>query len=540
MILLKKVLSGHTHTANVLGKMSKITQTLRKPFSLVVGFALVLALISAWTLQQVFAATGSIYITPGSNSVQVGNNVTVSLRINPGAEVNGVIATVNFDKTKLQYVTLSSAGSPFNTQLAHTGESAANANGVISLEYGALPINGSSGKVSADSLIETITFKALASSGSASLTITNANSYLVSDSSPANPSVSGATVNFTAAPAPTCPTGQVGTPPNCKTPTPTTPTTPTTPKPSTTTPTKPTNTTTPTKPVTPAAPAATQTGSKPEITGATPAIQYTKGTLQVSSSTPTTAYIKYGFDKTSLPLTTPVSPLATSHLLALDFGSGSAGQTFYYAVVITDANGNQSQTEVEAVKTKGIPVKITVVDKDKKPLKNKTVTLHSDPITVKTDSNGVASINDAAPGNHTLRYTSGGKVYSQPVVIADNVQTEGEVQSAAVQSFSVTYDFAQPSSPWIAYVGGLVLLAILAGGAFLIISRRNNSLPKSSFSGASVVTQEQVQSSTANQPVVSNPEEAKQKQLSRVQYPKVPSPGNVVQPNPSDNEKESK
>ncbi|MGB4759463.1 MAG: cohesin domain-containing protein [Candidatus Saccharimonadales bacterium] len=523
---------------------SKITQTLRKPISLASIFFVAAVVISAWTLQYVLAATGTIYLTPASHSVQVGNNMTVGLRINPGVEVNAVVATINFDKSKLQYVSYTAPGTPFNMALKHTAVNTANANGAISIEYGAMAVNGNVDRTGSDSLVVSLTFKALANSGTTNISLSNANANAYSNSEDTNPSVAGATVSFKPVPVATCPSGQVGTPPNCKTPTPSTPTPPKTPTiPKTATPKTPTNTPNPAQPVTPAAPTATSTGSKPEVSGETPIIQHTRGTLAVNSNVPTTAYIKYGFEKDSLPMTTAVSPLATSHLLALDFGAGSAGQTFYYSVVMTDSDGNESQTEVQAIKTKGIPVKITIVDKSNKPLKKKKVTLHSDPITVTTDSQGIATINDVAPGNHELRYTLGGKVYSKAIVVADNVETNGETQSAAVQNFSVTYDLTQPTVPWIAYVGGLLLLAILAGGSLLIIGRRNSSIPKHpSSSGAAAVGVEKriPQQPIANQTiaVVPSPDEPKQKQLSKIEYPQVPSPGNVVQPNASDNKKE--
>lgn len=511
--------------------MNKITKTLRKPLNFIVGFTVAITLVSVWTLQQVSAATGSIYLTPGSKSVQVNTNVTFSLRIDPGASVQSVEGKVNFDTSKLEYVSYSSGGSAFAMQLQHNVSG-----GTITWAYGA----NLGQNVTTDSLIETITFKAKASSGSSAISLTDANA--ASNGSYTDPAVTGATVNFTAAPTPACPSGQVGTYPNCTTPTPTPTPTPKPTTPATTTPKPTNNTAKPTAPtVVPATPPASSTGSKPEITGVTPAIQFTVGSLEVNTSVPTTAYIKYGFTD-NLSISSTVSPLGTSHVLALDPTMLLPGQTYYYAVVVTDQSGNQTQTETESFKTKGIPVKITVVDKNKKPLKNKTVVLHSDPITVKTDSNGVATINNAAPGVHQLRYTSGGKVYSQSVTIENNVKTDGEVQSASVQTFSVAYnDLAQPSSPWLAYVGGLLLLAILAAGAYFIIGKRNKLSPSSSFSGASVVTDEQIRSTTSSQgDATPNPEELKQKQLSKVQYPKVPSPGNVVQPNASDNEKESK
>ncbi len=127
--------------------------------------------------------TGNLYLTPATTSVLVNDNFDVTLRIAPGTTVDGVQATLTYDATKLQYVAVNSTGSPFDQTLQQVG-----GNGTVTITQGNL-----SGGVSADALVAVVTFKALAGSGSGSITIagnaTKAGGYT-------NPTTTAATVNF--------------------------------------------------------------------------------------------------------------------------------------------------------------------------------------------------------------------------------------------------------------------------------------------------------------------------------------------------------
>lgn len=143
--------------------------------------------------------TGNMYISPATSSVLVGNNVTVVLRITPGASVDGAQATVNFDSTKLQFVSADTTGTPFTTGLVAPTAGT----GTVTVASGLL---GST--VSTDSLVMTMTFKALVGSGSSSLTIsgnaTKTGAYT-------NPTTTAGTVNFSA-PDTTAPTTAISSP----------------------------------------------------------------------------------------------------------------------------------------------------------------------------------------------------------------------------------------------------------------------------------------------------------------------------------------
>lgn len=144
-------------------------------------------------------STGNLYLTPTTTSVFVNDNFDVTLRFAPGTTVDGVQATLGYDATKLQFVSLDAAGSPFDTILGpQTGGS-----GTVNIAQGNL-----SGGVSTDALVVKVTFKALAGSGSGTITVTgNATKAGVYT----NPTTTAATVNFST-PDTTAPTTAITAP----------------------------------------------------------------------------------------------------------------------------------------------------------------------------------------------------------------------------------------------------------------------------------------------------------------------------------------
>ncbi|HXR49489.1 MAG TPA: cohesin domain-containing protein, partial [Verrucomicrobiae bacterium] len=153
----------------------------QKLFSAILGAVL----LAPAFVQLALAATGVIYITPASSSLQVGSSETLQLRINPGTTVDGVQATVSYNTGYLQLNSVDTSSSPFTVTLQKSA-----GGGTITLALGNL-----SGGVSSDSLIATMNFTALAGSSSSSLTISGANA--TSSGSYTNPATSGASVSFT-------------------------------------------------------------------------------------------------------------------------------------------------------------------------------------------------------------------------------------------------------------------------------------------------------------------------------------------------------
>lgn len=160
---------------------------------------------------QALAATGRLYISPASSTVGSGSEVAVQIRIDPGTDINGVAASIGYDASKLQFVSLSDSGTAFPEILAENDST----NPITTTR------SAGASSVSADALIVTLRFKALAGSGSTTITLEgNAARGLETT----NPSTHGATVQFTT------PATTPGTPPiTPRQPPVTSPTTPTSP-----------------------------------------------------------------------------------------------------------------------------------------------------------------------------------------------------------------------------------------------------------------------------------------------------------------------
>lgn len=98
-------------------------------------------------------------------------------------------------------------------------------------------------------------------------------------------------------------------------------------------------------------------------------------------------------------------------------------------------------------------LKVGVFDKKNKPLKNKEVTLHSEPQTVKTDGDGFAVFTDVPIGDHTLSYKLSGVTHAMPVYVAN------------ADAQTVVFDFAQRNI----IIMWTILSALLLSVAALVV-----------------------------------------------------------------------
>jgi len=275
-------------------------------------------------------------------------------------------------------------------------------------------------------------------------------------------------------------------------------------------------------------------------------VQYTKASITFTTKIASTSYIRYGSGG-YLTSQTAVSPSATTHTIALDPSLLLPGQTYSYVVVTTDAGGHVSQTAVQTIKTKGLQVSLTVVDKNHKPLKGKNVTLHSDPMTAKTDSKGQVTFSDVAPGNHQVIYTAGKKNYTQQVTVLNNIVTTGQTQSSEPQTFSVVYGFVQSTLPvaWVilavavVIIGAMVVLAQTGRLGFAMSMRSHNY--GSPLASPIVVGGNNSAPHTVNSgSKMSEDEKASvQDHLNSIPDPSKPSPGSSVTPTDSGSDDET-
>jgi hypothetical protein len=417
------------------------------------------SIASVFTFVSQAAAAGSIYITPANPSVAHGSNVTLSLRINPTTPVTVVQATVNFNSASLQYVGIDSSSSPFDTSVQQT----VSANS-IQITRAKLDPNG----ISTDALIANITFKAIPYTGSSPVTLTGANAAY--NGTYTNPSATGATVNFTPG---TCPSGQVGTPPNCTTPAPTGGGTTTPPK----------TTPTPTNP-TPATPTPATTGSSSQSTLAVPTVDsedtsYTTFKVVAKTNVAAQARLVYGVKSDALNTQTDLTKSGTTHTLSVTDGLAPGSQIFY-KVVSTDGKVTK-ETAVRSITLKGLSVKVALLDKNLKALTNQKVTLLPTNIESKSDGNGEAIFDGISAGDYTVQMVSGGKTYQQHITVVSNIVTYNDVETSAQQSLAVIFDaytapvVVFPLWIWIV-IGAVLLLAI-----FIVVSWRKNGIVRTLY-----------------------------------------------------------
>jgi hypothetical protein len=438
---------------------------IRNKLSTISIVMLVFGLSSVLTVNYAFAATGRIYLTPSASSIKKDETVTVSVRITPGTTVDSVQGTLTYDTSRLQFVSVNTAGSAFSAELTNTQSS-----GSVNFARG----DFGSG-VSSDALVETITFKGLATVGTANIGLSGANA--ASGGTFTNPASSGTSVTIytpvatpTPSPQPSTPTPSPTTPSPSKS-TPGTSSTPksgsssTTPKSgSSSTPQSGASSSTPTS-VTPSIP---KSDSTTTILGKN--ISYNQATIQFSTTVPTTTYILYGVGD-DLSLQTATSSLSTDHTISLDPALLIPGEKYSYMIVSTTQDGVQTSTEKRTLQVKGLTVAVRVFDDAKKPLRKQKVTIHSEPQTVTTDDNGTATFTNVVPGKHRVVYTNG-KEYAQSIQVSNNVKTVNGVATADVQNFAVIYDVSNHDTLYRIVIILILCLVIAGAGLALFLTRQ--------------------------------------------------------------------
>ncbi|HEV2412470.1 MAG TPA: cohesin domain-containing protein [Candidatus Saccharimonadales bacterium] len=409
---------------------------------------LVVELVAGLYPGHAHAGSGVVYISPSGASVQSGNAITVQLRISPGTAVNAVQATVGYDSSTLQYD--SSSIGAFSTCTVDTGTSFACA------------MLGSS--TSSDSLIASITFTALAGSGSTSLSVSGQNAAY--NGSYTDPGASGATISFTSPPQQSGGGGGGSSGGSSST--------SHSSSRSSTSSSSTSSTTTPSTPVpTPATPVIPPKLVTSDLTD----VQFQAASIKFSANVPVEGYIIFGTSKNDLNLIT--TPTGFGKSGSVSFGQGlTPGTTYYYKMVVKDDSGNYVESSLKSLTTKGYTVVVTVLDSKYKPLVGQVVTLHSTPMSATTNSQGVATFTDVAPGLHHVDYSASGHTYSQPTYVLNNVATAKDgVQSAPTQTNAIVLSgYVQPKhSSWGTYLFiTLLVVILLVAWRFIMLILSNN------------------------------------------------------------------
>lgn len=504
----------------LLRKLKNKRSFLVVPILLVAAFLLV--------VPKQALAIGSLYISPGTSSVQINSNVTVAIRINPGTSVDSVEAQLQYDSSKLQFVSINDSGSAFTLPLAQSG-----GGGTVSIERGII------GSVTSDALVARVVFRALTGSGSTSLSVSGNAAWAGSYTSPSSGS---ATINFRSPSAPT--------PSN---PTPTPPSTPSTPRPNQNQQTPGTRQPSNVSVAAPGIPTADD-DDKVGVTAEIGEVQFTKAKLNVKTGNNARVYVRFGLGPEQLNYQTALTERGKTHEIAFDEKLLIPGTTFYYQVIAEGADGSRTIKGVTLFKTKGYTVRITVKDKENKPLKDKQLTLFSDPMSGRTDKQGVVEFNDVSPGQHKLEYKAGETTHSSTIQIEDAMQQDASGnQAAVVQNVSVVYgELTQKDIPIATIAALCAVLAVLGGIIVLATTRRGSG--GGSFKGfgggksakqpvavvgssspqppvtTSVITPTAVTPAAPVVPGSATAEIATGDRVYHVEVPKQHNPGTVVQP----------
>ncbi|OGY24525.1 MAG: hypothetical protein A2Y57_01345 [Candidatus Woykebacteria bacterium RBG_13_40_7b] len=354
---------------------------------------------------QAFAAA-SLSFSPASGSFAKDSTLTVSVIANTGGEnVNSIQAYFSYPADKLQFLSIGTEGSPLSMFWEKL-----EAGGVVKIA-GSLPTPGFSGSKS----IATVTFKVKVDSGSGALSFTN-DSVVLRDSDSANILSGKSGGSFTFKKAAVAPTA----PPPDETP--------------------------------------------PKISGVRVTKIATASAIIVwKTDEPSTSVVEYGLN-TNYGAAATSTDLATEHNIKLTSTILVPATTFHFRVLSKDAAGNQAVGDDKNFTTKGLVVKIKVIDQRNKLFEGVKVKLYSSPQETTTDKEGIALFTTVTPGVHSLVLEYQGKSYSHEIDVKE---------IATTQSFEFTLQrgfviFAN----WQLILGGVLGLIALALLGFLVWKRK--------------------------------------------------------------------
>jgi hypothetical protein len=175
--LIKKVVrrSGH-HLLNSHSGFNKILSGL---------VAALVVSVGVYVITVSHAAVQSVYLSPASGTILNGNTVAVAIRTNSGADgVNAAQVNLAFNPAQLQYVSVDNPPTgAYGTQYSATGDNTAGTVQIIRLVT--QPSGAPAVSITGDQLFATVTFRAVAGSSSAAITIANGTA-LVRSSDQAN------------------------------------------------------------------------------------------------------------------------------------------------------------------------------------------------------------------------------------------------------------------------------------------------------------------------------------------------------------------
>lgn len=367
-----------------------------------------------------FAASASLYMAPSASSVVNGNTVTVYIHESSGSEpVNGVQANFSYPASLLQFVSINST-SAFSIVAQNSG-----GGGSVAIARGAMPA------VSGDQVVASVSFKAIASSGTATLAFTSGSAVTSANSNTNIMTSSPGTSITLKAPAPAPAPSPKPSPSPSPTPTPT-----------------------PTKDTT--APQISSISVK-NITASSATITWT--TSEVATSE-----VDYGLN-TNYGLTATDSKLVTSHSITLNSALIISGTAYHFRVKSADGAGNVATSSDSSFTTSGATLIVTVLDqKTGKPVAGAIVSYNGQ--TATTNQSGQATLTNLPSTKVAVQITVSGKSVNETVEVG---------ASSADKPQNVSFKVAVPASPMNWTVIGVVAVVVIAAVAiFAYLRGRGN------------------------------------------------------------------
>lgn len=165
----------------------------------ILTLAMVAAVLTMFSPLAALASSAALYVSPASGTVAVGSIIPVQVRVNTGGDpVNAVQANLSYNASQLAYEKYDDAGSAFSLN-ANVQTGSGSLKMARSLSGGEAPVSG-------DILFVTVYFKALTTTGTASVAIAS-DSHVVRSTDSVDimagaPAATGTKASATGAPKP--------------------------------------------------------------------------------------------------------------------------------------------------------------------------------------------------------------------------------------------------------------------------------------------------------------------------------------------------
>ncbi len=370
-------------------------------------------------------AAGSVYVSPASRTVGVGERFSLSVRTNTGGDaVNGVTVNLTYPADKLDFIGISGGGSAFAIEAPSSG-----GGGSISISRGNInPVSG-------DRLIATVTFRSKANSGSGTVSVSGGTALVrASDQANIYGGGSASTITFSNKPAST---------------------------------------------PTPKASEMPPTINGVEISD----IGYSSALVSWTTDRPSYSIIEYGLTN-KYGVTESTETLTQTHTATLSSALLIPGTTYHLRVIGKGSETGQESTSSDfTFSTLGFSAIINVRNEHNAPLASAQVTVSSPngPVTVQTDANGIATVGNLPPGEHVVVVKDGDATYSSSIDVLENIPEDGN-SPAQPQEFEIKVAGAaiDPDKNSTLLTAALIAIpTVLALIALIIIIRKyRNNFPQ--------------------------------------------------------------